>query len=65
MHRRDDISLIDMKFVEKSVDKREIMPKLVVGDLWSFDTNGQKNNCGATYAPKLKTMSLLRDKKNP
>ena len=56
MPRREDISLIDMKFVEKSVDKRKILPKLVVGDLWSFDTNGQKNNCGATYATKFKTI---------
>lgn len=38
---------------------------MVVGDLWCFDTNGQKNICGAAYAAKYETISLLRDKNNP
>lgn len=62
---RDDISLIDMKFLGKSVEKRGILPVLVVGDLWCFDTNGQKIICGASYAAKFETISLLRDKNNP
>lgn len=65
MPSRDDISLIDMKFLGKSVEKRGILPVLVVGDLWCFDTNGQKNICGAAYAAKFETISLLRDKNNP
>ena len=28
-------------------------------------TNGQKNICGASYAAKFETISLLRDKNNP
>ena len=50
MPNKDDISLLDMKFIAKSVEKRGILPVLVVGDLWCFDTNGQKNICGAAYA---------------
>lgn len=65
MPNRDDVSLIDMKFLGKSVEKRGILPVLVVGDLWCFDTNGQKNICGAAYAAKFETISLLRDKNNP
>lgn len=65
MPDKEDISLIDMKFLAKSVEKRGILPVLVVGDLWCFDTNGQKNVCGAAYAAKFETISLLRDKNNP
>lgn len=65
MLSKDDASLIDMKFLGKSVEKSGILPVLVVGDLWCFDTNGQKNVCGASYAAKFETISLLRDKNNP
>lgn len=65
MPKQEDISLIDMKFVAKSVEKDEILPVLVVGDLWCFDTNGQRNICGATYAAKFETFSLLNDKNRP
>ena len=65
MPNKDDISLLDMKFIAKSVEKRGILPVLVVGDLWCFDTNGQKNICGAAYAAKFETISLLKDKNNP
>ena len=65
MPDKEDISLIDMKFLAKSVEKSGILPVLVVGDLWCFDTNGQKNVCGAAYAAKFETISLLRDKNNP
>ena len=65
MPNKDDISLLDMKFIAKSVAKRGILPVLVVGDLWCFDTNGQNNICGAPFAAKYETISLLRDKNNP
>ncbi len=65
MPNKDDISLLDMKFIAKSVAKRGILPVLVVGDLWCFDTNGQKNVYGGAYAAKFETISLLRDKNNP
>ncbi len=65
MPGKEDISLIDIKFLAKSVEKRRILPVLVVGDLWCFDTNGQKNVYGGAYAAKFETISLLRDKNNP
>ena len=65
MPTKEDISLIDMKYVAKSIEKDEILPVLVVGDLWCFDTNGQRNICGATYAAKFETFSLLNDKNYP
>lgn len=65
MPNKDDISLLDMKFIAKSVEKRGILPVLVVGDLWCFDTKGQINICGAAFAAKFETISLLRDKNNP
>ena len=65
MPNKDDISLLDMKFIAKSVAKRGILPILIVGELWCFDTYGQKNVCGAAYAAKFETFSLLRDKNNP
>lgn len=65
MPNKDDISLIDMKFLAQSVEIHGILPVLVVGDLWCFDTNGQRNICGATYAAKFETSSLLNDKNYP
>ena len=65
MPTKEDISLIDMKYVAKSIEKDEILPVLVVGDLWCFDTNGQRNICGATYAAKFEAFSLLNDKNYP
>lgn len=56
MPNKDDLSLIDTKFIAKSVEKRSILPVLVVGDLWCFETNGQNNICGATYAAKYETI---------
>ena len=40
MPNKEDVSLIDMKFLHKSVEKRGILPVLIVGDVWCFDTNG-------------------------
>lgn len=57
---KDDKALIDMKYVSKSVQKRGILPVMVVGDLWCFETNGQKNLCGSVFAAKYETISLLR-----
>ena len=65
MPKKEDISLIDMKFVAKSVEMDKILPVLVVGDLWCFDTNGQSNICGAKYAVKFETFSLLHEKNHP
>ena len=65
MPSKQDISLIDMKYIAKSVDGMGILPVLVVGDLWCFDTNGQRNICGASYAAKFETISLLGDKNAP
>lgn len=65
MPNKEDISLLDMKFIAKSVAKRGILPVLIVGELWCFDTNGQENICGATYAARFEPISLLRDKNDP
>ena len=65
MPNKEDVSLIDLKFLAKSVEKRGILPVLIVGDVWCFDTNGQKNVCGAAYAAKFEGISLLRDKNEP
>ena len=65
MPNKEDVSLIDMKFLNKSVEKRGILPVLIVGDVWCFDTNGQKNVCGGAYAAKFEAISLLSDKNEP
>ncbi len=65
MPTKEDLSLIDMKYVAKSVEMDRILPVLVVGDLWCFDTDGHRNICGATYAAKFETYSLLNDKNHP
>jgi len=62
MPSKDDVTFIDMKYVAKYVEKDKVLPVLVVGDLWCFDTNGQRNICGATYAAKFDTFSLLNEK---
>ncbi len=61
MLEKDDKALIDMKYVNKAVLKRGILPVMVVGDLWCFETNGQKNLCGSVFAAKYETISLLRE----
>jgi len=61
MPRKEDVSRIDIKFVNKMVAKRNILPVLVVGDLWCFETDGQKNLCGSTFAAKYETISLLNE----
>lgn len=65
MPSKEDMSLIDMKYIAKSVSGMGILPVLVVGDLWCFDTNGQRNIYGASYAAKFETISLLGDKNVP
>lgn len=62
---KDDMKQIDMDFVAKSVDSQGILPVFIVGDLWCFDTNGQENICGASYAAKFETISLLKDVNGP
>jgi hypothetical protein len=58
---RDDKSLIAMRYVGKSIEKRGILPVMIVGDLWCLETNGQKNICGSIFAAKYETISLLRE----
>ena len=65
MPSRDDISLIDMKFVANAVKNQGVLPVLIVGDLWCFDTNGQRNICGGSFAAKFETISLLNEKNDP
>ena len=61
MLSKDEKSLIDMKYIGKSVEKRGILPVMIVGDLWCLETNGQKNICGSVFAAKYETISLLRE----
>jgi hypothetical protein len=61
MPRKEDVSRIDVKFVNKMVVKKNILPVLVAGDLWCFETDGQKNLCGSTFAAKYETISLLNE----
>lgn len=65
MPSKDDTSLIDLDFIEKSVNKQGILPVLIVGYLWCFDTNGQKNINGAKYSIRFEPISLLKDKNDP
>lgn len=65
MPSKDDISLLDMKYVTNSVETLGILPVLIIGDLWCFDTNGERNICGGDYAAKFETISLLSEKNNP
>ena len=65
MPSRDDMSLIDMKYVANSVKNLGVLPVLIIGDLWCFDTNGERNICGGAYAAKFETISLLNEKNNP
>lgn len=62
---KNDMGLIDSKFIGRSIDKRGILPVLVVGDIWCFDTNGKANICGGAFAAKFETVSLLRDNNKP
>ncbi len=65
MPSKDDISLLDNEFIEKSVNKHGILPVLIVGYLWCFDTKGQKNICGAKYSIRFEPISLLKDINDP
>ncbi len=62
---KDDVSLIDIKFVGRSVEKRNILPVLVLGDAWCFNTNGREKLCGGSYATRYETISLLRERNYP
>lgn len=59
MPKVEDRDLIDLSFVEEAANSHNILPVLVVGDVWCYDTNGSHNICGGSYASKYETISLL------
>ena len=62
MPYKEDLALIDMNYVAKAIKDRDIIPVLVIGEVWCFDTNGKVNICGGQYATKYETISLLQEK---
>ena len=60
MPSKDDISHIDMEFIEKSVNKQGILPVLIVGYLWCFDTNGERNICPQTVPDASSPVQMPR-----
>lgn len=60
-----DISFINEKIKHDQLRLHDIIPVLVIGSLWCFDTDGTQNICGGSYAAKYDTISLLPQKNSP
>ena len=60
----DDKNLIDLSFINEKINHEklrlhDIIPVLVIGSLWCFETDGTHYICGGSYAAKYDTISLL------
>ena len=60
----DDKNLIELSFINEKINHEklrlhDIIPVLVIGSLWCFETDGTHYICGGSYAAKYDTISLL------
>ena len=60
-----DKAIIDMDYVKEAIKDDNVLPVMIIGDMWCFDTNGERNICGGSYATKYETLSLLEEKNHP